>query len=65
MVDIEEENLHIFEWVDKFQWNVKGRCDVANIKSHKKPGLHPISEKLILEKPQGFFWLPPPPIPVF
>ena len=38
------------ERVDEFQWGFQEDVTYDNIKSHKRPGLHPFSEKYIFGK---------------
>ena len=55
VVDIDEENLHIFRKKDFGNFNKISRKNVPydDIKSHKKSGLYPYSRKHSFRKPKG------------
>ena len=50
IVNTDEDNLHIFWKTLEFQWKFQERYDSDNIKSHKKSGPLPLSEKYIFWK---------------
>ena len=41
------------EQLEKFQWNFQEDVAYNNIKSHKKPGLYPVSRRYSFEKTTG------------